>query len=205
MTLIEVAIALTLTATIVMAVAISAQSASRSYQGEGLRSTVDTQAHRALDFVTRELAEAERATLNPFPDPALASDSLTYRKSLGFADGAALWGPWMQLSTQLEAGEIDDGLDNNRNGLADERVLVWTERLGQADQRQTIRVHAIAELAEGELANGMDDDGDGLDDEPGLVFSIDRDVLTVQLTLARRDAQGRTVTKSVLTAVRVRN
>lgn len=205
LTLIEVTIAISLLATIVMAVALSTQSASDTYQTEGLRATVDTRAHHVLDLVARELAEAERGTLTPDPLPALAGSTLTYRKSTGFAAGGATFGPWMRFALELEPGEVVDGLDNNGNGLADERMVAWTRNVGAFDEQRVVIAHRIPALLEGEVANGADDNGNGLDDEPGLVFSIDRDVLTVQLSVTQRDSQGRTFTKTVRTSTRVRN
>lgn len=205
LSLIEATIALSLTATVIAAVALSAQSASDTYQTEGVRAAVDTRAHHVLEQLVRELAEAERATLAPDPLPALATSTLTYRKSTGFAAGAATFGPWMRVELQLEAGEVLDGLDNNGNGLADERALVWTRNVGEADEQVVVLAHRISSLLEGELPNGADDNQNGLDDEPGLVFSIDRDVLTIQLSVAQRDSQGRTFTKTVRTSTRIRN
>jgi len=203
--LLELTIAMTLMATIVTAVALSTQTASDSYQSEGVRSSVDTRAHNQLELIARELAEAERATLAPDPLPALASSSITYRTSTGYAGGGPTFGPWMRFALELEPGEIDDGLDNNGNGLADERVLIWTRNVGAADEQRIVRTHGITRLAEGELQNGVDDNGNGLSDEPGLVFSIDRDVLSIQLTLRQRDSQGRTFIRTARTATRVRN
>jgi hypothetical protein len=106
---------------------------------------------------------------------------------------------------ELETGEQDNGLDDNGNGLVDEGVIVWTENPGLVDERRVIRSHWVREYLEGELPNGLDDNGNGLRDERGLCFSIEGDVLTIRITLERRDDDGRIHTKTVQTSVRVRN
>ncbi len=50
--------------------------------------------------------------------------SITFRRNAGYAAGAVQLGNTITWQTELFGGELDDGLDNNANGLVDERQLV---------------------------------------------------------------------------------
>jgi hypothetical protein len=112
------------------------------------------------------------------------------------------------------AGELDDGLDNNDNGMIDEcRLVLLPDVLGGGPEIGLAGY--VTRFAEGELANGIDDNGDGDVDEPG--FSIDWEPLVVgatgdrggrivlQLTLERSSGPQTRVQRSVRTTVRVRS
>jgi len=203
-TLLETAISLTLVIVVLWALAVSSFSASNAYRVGMASAALSMQAHRALEFITRELAQAERATI-PNSDPIFGCSAAPYRLCRGANGLVPLWGPMCSVGLQLEAGEVDDGLDNNRNGLIDEQALVWTLNVGLPEQQQIIESHWIREYLEGEIPNGADDNGNGLIDERGLTFETHGDVIDVQLTLEALDPQGRVVTRTVRGSVRVRN
>ena len=104
-----------------------------------------------------------------------------------------------------ETGEIDDGLDNNGNGLVDEGRVVLTENLGGADERDRILARRVRELLEGELDNGVDDNGNGLVDEKGFSFERMGESLVIRMTMERIDVGQRTIERSAQTSVRLRN
>jgi len=201
-TLIELSIAVVLLVIMMMAVTMTTKSASSSYKQASLDENLASQAHRTMDFLGSELIDAQGGTLTPNPD---GTSSLSFRRCAGWDGEAMALGPVNTFALQLEAGELDDGADNNGNGLVDERVLVWTRNVGQPNQTQTVKSHWIRELLEGETENGDDDNGNGLDDEPGLCFALVGDVLTIRLTLERLDGEGRLQTKTVESSMRVRN
>ena len=137
--------------------------------------------------------------------PAAGTSVVTFQQVTGFAGGAAVLGNQHTLAFQLETGEVADGLDNNGNGSIDEGQVVWTQNVGQPDQQSVTLCHGVSALLQGEVANLADDNGNGLIDEPGLVFSLDGNVLVIQLSLEALDPDGRLVVKSARTAVRIRN
>ena len=108
------------------------------------------------------------------------------------------------LSFEYEIGELDDGLDNNGNGLIDEGRLVLTENAGLTNDRRVI-TRWVAELLEGELDDGLDNNGNGLVDEPGFLVERIGESLIVRVTLQKRDAEGRLMTRTARTSVRLRN
>ncbi|MCF6285986.1 MAG: hypothetical protein L3K26_12440 [Candidatus Hydrogenedentes bacterium] len=166
--------------------------------------TLAMQANRSIEFVTGQLAYAERATI-PETDPVFGDSSMDYRSCSGAVGRVLLWSPTQSIGVQLEQGELDDGIDNNGNGLIDEGRLVFTQDLGLAAEQQTTKGHWIREYLEGEVPNGIDDNGNGLIDERGLTFQTDGSTVNVQLTLEALDPSGRLITKTVRSTIRIRN
>jgi hypothetical protein len=109
------------------------------------------------------------------------------------------------FSLALEDGELDDGVDNNGNGLVDERKLLMTREPEGGEPLTSALAHGVRELAEGETANGLDDNGNGLKDEAGLSFERKNGRLIVRLSLEQRDGEGHLLVRSLQTSVRLRN
>jgi len=168
------------------------------------RQSIEGAARRTLDRLANELVSAGADTLDPVPAPPWGSDRLTFQPIDGF-DGEVVWGAPRTFTLALEEGELDDGTDNNGNGLVDERALVFTRDEGGAEELSTLWVHGVAELAQGELENGEDDNGNGLEDEAGLSFARVGNRLVVRLSLEELDDEGNHLVCTVETSVRLRN
>jgi len=174
--------------------------------GQGaLQGEVDARLRRTLARVTDELLPSGAAVLTPAAVKPAGSTTLTYRRSEGAVNGTIRWGAPQRLAFAYETGEIDDGLDNNRNGLVDEGVVVWTRDVGSPDEVSVILCHDVSEFAEGEVENDADDDGDGLVDERGFSFERTSSHVHVHLTLARLDAQRRLLTRALEVTLQPRN
>ena len=123
--------------------------------------------------------------------------------------GQVVWSPLRRLAFEYAPRVSNDGADNNSNGLVDEGRLVLTLDVGTPEERSVVLTNWVPELLEGELPNGIDDNQNGLVDERG--FCIQRvadaagDALLVRLSLQRRDANRRPLTKTIQARVRVRN
>ena len=87
----------------------------------------------------------------------------------------------------------------------DECQLVLRLDAGTAAQRDVVLCRYVREYLEGEIPNGSDDNGNGLMDERGFSADVADGVWTLRLTVERRDASGRLVTKTHETSVRPRN
>lgn len=202
-TLVEMLVSMTVLAVVVGSVLFSLNRASGVYGEAQSRDLLNAKAHRALEFVARQFMDAGRGELVPL-DPDCDSN-LTYRRADGYDGAATTFGPVNRFAFQLDDQELDDGIDNNGNGLVDEGVILWVEDDGGADERSVVRVRGVSRLTEGELPNGLDDNGNGVADEAGFHFEIEGDVLTIRLTMERLDSTGRLLTKTVETSVNVRN
>lgn len=166
-------------------------------------SDLDTQLRRTLARMGDELLSSGLGTLTPIA-PA-GADALIFRRSEGVVNGAIRWSAPQRLAFAYELGEIDDGLDNNGNGLIDEGVVLWTRDLGQPGEQTVVLCHGVSKLGLGELDNGLDDDGDGLVDERGLTFERVGRTLRVGLTLERRDSKQSVLRRSLETVLQPRN
>jgi prepilin-type N-terminal cleavage/methylation domain-containing protein len=158
----------------------------------------------ALERIARELRAASLATVSAAAPP-LGASALTYQCATGWSGGAAVLGPQAKIEWRLAPGEVDDGVDNNGNGLVDEGQVIVTEGYGTAQAVASVLCDGVARLAAGEVANGVDDNGDGLIDEHGLSFQLTGRVLTIQLTLERLDVKGSLVQRSFTTSVLIQN
>jgi hypothetical protein len=173
---------------------------------QGLSSAVlEGQARRMLERIAMEFSDVDRSSLAPNPLAPFGATSVQFARCQGFAAGAMLVGPTRRIALVLEAGELDNGIDDNGNGLIDERRVVLIPDITRPTE--TVGLGGfVRELAEGELPNGLDDNGDGLRDEAGLSFRHDGNgTITISLSLERFDARGRLVTRTLRTSVRMRN
>jgi hypothetical protein len=116
---------------------------------------IDTQAQRAMDRITMAIVGASETTLqNPKTAP-FYTDELRYKESLGIQDGSLVWSPEQQIKRESALGEVvwlespgtpqerrvvwsknvpplllkevDNGIDDNANGIIDETGLCFVK------------------------------------------------------------------------------
>jgi prepilin-type N-terminal cleavage/methylation domain-containing protein len=121
------------------------------------RETVlDDQANSVLKMIAYNIMASDRDTLAPAAVAPLTTDDIRYRVNLGLQDGAVVWKDpeeigqddadndvywrenpdaeserrvvWTRAVAPFLEGEIPDGMDNNGNGLIDEKGLSWRSR-----------------------------------------------------------------------------
>ena len=203
-TLVESLFALTLFVVLILVVAHASVRASDAYEEGSDREQLDTSTHRLLDRIVEELETAgEGVLLQALPQ--LAASALAFQEPIGFPGGDILWGPVTNIALELEPGELDDGADNDGDGLVDEGRVVWTESPGLATERSVVLGNAVSEYLQGEVANAADDNGNGLLDERGLSFAAQDDVLIIRITCQRLDDGRRLMTKTVQTSIQLQN
>lgn len=168
---------------------------------------LETRTARTLERMSREIAAADAGTMSP-ADPA-GGNWIEFRTPESTAGKTIIWGPRLRYRVELAPLELNNGVDDNGNGLIDEGVLVRIEDFGGPDERRVVLARGVAEFLEGEVANGLDDNGNGLADEGGMAFSIrtggTRDALTLRLTLQGVDASGAVLERTLETTVALRN
>jgi len=195
-----------------------AVTTSRGAYGQGMSTAaIESQARRTVDALATRLTGASASTVRvDNPAPPAAANVITWidwQSVEGYAGGPLL-SDQSRIQLELMAGEIDDGLDNNGNGMIDECRLVFIPDVFGGGPQVGL-AGFVTRFAEGEIANGVDDNGDGNVDEPG--FSFDWEPLAVgatgdrgarlvlQLTLERSSGPQTRVQRSVRTTVRVRS
>ncbi|HVS17163.1 MAG TPA: prepilin-type N-terminal cleavage/methylation domain-containing protein [Planctomycetota bacterium] len=204
-TLYEVVITVGLLAVVVAATGMVSQSTNDLANFSGEKSRTETRARRALDRVVEELAMAGRGMLTPDPAAPGWSDDVDFQCVTGTALGAPIWGTLTTLRWERDPNELDDGQDNDGDGLVDEGRLVLVRNVGGANEQTIVLCTGVAEFAEGETGAVGDENGNGLEDERGFSLQRDGELLTVRLTLQEQVEPGQVITTSVRTSIRLRN
>jgi prepilin-type N-terminal cleavage/methylation domain-containing protein len=203
-TLIESLIAVSLMGVLFLAVAQTSSRASDAFDEGNAEHMLSTSTHRCIERVANAIRFADGTLLAPELESPLGASEVAFRTPVGFNGTEVQWSS-VRITVELEPGELDDGIDNDKDGLIDEQLVVLTDNIGQPDERRLVLASSVARLFEGETLNNADDNGNGLTDETGLSFSSEGNVVTVRLTCQRRDDSGRLLTKTAITAVRLRN
>lgn len=212
-TMVEILIAALILSMMIGTIGMTMINGSQVYEQGVTSADVDGKARRLVDRIGREFMDADRSTLNltaPVAFGAVPDDGAIqadYRRAVGYAGGALQVGPLRSVRLVYAPGEIDDSFDNNNNSLVDEcRVEILPDVAGVPGQMVGL-AGFVREYQEGETQNDADENGNGLSDERGLCFTYDpaSQVLTIRVTIERLTSEGRVLTSSAETSVRLRN
>ncbi len=200
--LIEMAIAVSLMSVVLASAALVNRQGMRVFKVTQLQSNIEDRASRTASRLVAEL-ENTNAIL-PVPDPFPVSD-FVFQGIAGVVAGVVDPTDPARLFWRYSAGELNDGLDNNDNGLADEGEIVFTRNFGLPGERTIVLCRGVPELLEGETLNGADDNGNGLIDEPGFCVLQDGGMLVIRFSVAGRSTEGELTIRTMETGVRLRN
>jgi hypothetical protein len=206
-TLIELAVSSVVLSILVLAVGLAMLRTDGAFRQGVATSSCEADVRRILDRAVAELRDADRSSLALTPAPPLPSSSVDYARVTGIVAGVATLGPTRRLRWQIAAGELDNGLDDDGDGLVDEGQVELLPDVAGAPGTAIGIGSPVRELLEGEVQNGLDDNGNGLVDEPGLCITQDATTgtVTLRLTIEEMGPGRRLVTRTVETAVRARN
>ena len=133
-----------------------------------------------------------------------SSNFLEYQRPLTLSPLA--WDDTERLTFEYEPGELDDGLDNDGDGLVDEGRLIRYVDYLLPTERRIVLCSGVAEFLEGEEGGNLaDDNGNGLVDEPGLGFDIDGGTLNVRMSVAGTGPTGTEIVRTRVASVFLRN
>ena len=169
-TLLEVLIALALVGLVIANVAMVMQTGTKAYQMESSLGDLEIQADRTLDRIALALMASSRESIDPSAQAPFHASAVNYEQSLGVEDGEPVFGPaeriemtvqegrvmwrerpeepsersvvWTNWVSAFLEGEVQNGLDDNGNGLIDETGLSF-EVVGS---RVTIRLTLEREM-----------------------------------------------------------
>ena len=173
-TLIELCIALALMGILFVKLTLVLNEASKTHRKETTAMALEDQAQVVLDRISYAVIGSDPDTLLPDPEAPFFTDDIEYRLSLGVEDGQVVWG------------------DLERIGLeeASPSRLYWMKSPGGPDEQVVVWCRTVAEFFADEIENGDDDNDNGLADETGLSFVIDREKVTIRLSLERDTNDG---------------
>jgi len=204
-TLVEVALATTILVVALGSLVLFSRNSATALNSGASQAELEAELRRTLRRMSEELISSGVGEITPQPFPPEGATQLVYRRSEGQVNGRIRWSAPRRLALAPESGEVDDGLDNNGNGLVDEGRIEWTIDLGMPEERTVTLCHGVRELGRREEDNAQDDDQDGLVDEPGLAFRLEGGRLRLSLTLERMGPQRQPVAQTLETVVRPRN
>jgi hypothetical protein len=204
--LIELLIGLTMLTVVMGAIAQVGMSGTRLFREEVQRVWLEEAARTTLDRVHDELLACDLGSLSTFAAWPLWDSALTLDQpgSISRTTGTITWRS-TRIELLYEEGEVNDGVDNNGNGLIDEGRVVLIRDWNGPDERTITLCHNVRELMEGEIFNGVDDNGNGLIDERGFCLDRQDSTLNMHLSLEGSDQDGRTRVRSLETSVWLRN
>ncbi|MCE9596323.1 MAG: prepilin-type N-terminal cleavage/methylation domain-containing protein [Planctomycetes bacterium] len=165
-TLIEAMIAIALVAVVLVKVGMLAKMRSDTSAHENTELVIDDQARRVLEQISYAVMGASRERLIPDPESPIYSSELRFEVSLGLQDGKVVWGDaqwvgldkgdnqvawrerpdapderhvvWCKVVRPFLEGELMNGVDDNGNGLIDEKGLVFTLEGSKVTVRLTL-------------------------------------------------------------------
>jgi prepilin-type N-terminal cleavage/methylation domain-containing protein len=188
-TLLEMAVAAGLLAVFLGSTAFLGKSLLGAFRTETAQAQKDEALHLALDRMVQRLRTVDAEAL--LPVAVASSDWVEYQRASDHDGTNVIWGPLERLLFERDDGELDDGLDNDGDGLVDEGRVVWVREPGAPDERRNVLATGVPETGMGEIAgNAADDDGNGLEDEGGLAFEVVGGRMRIALTLVWLDEGG---------------
>lgn len=205
-TLVELAVSVVILSLVVGSVALLGTSNQRAFRVGTATAEIELLGRRAADHIVQQLMLSGTAVLDPaLTTPGSFTANLSYQRATGLGVDQPTWSNTYRLRFAYEIGELDDGLDNNGNGLIDEGRILWTEHEGEANERTTTLCRFVREHLQGETPDLDDDNDNGLVDEPGFVIERKGDALVLRLTLEAPLPEGGVQTRTIETSVKLRN
>lgn len=206
-TLVELVVAASILAMVLGVPLLLLRTSRRVQETHTVRIQLQSIARRTLDRIAQRL-EASGTSVIPQAavPPGMWTTIVDYRPATGWLDGAVVWGPAERIQLADDPADPPDGIDNDRDGLIDEKRVVRILDFGGPGQRTEVLCESVREWLEGEIpGNGLDENGNGLIDEPGFVFTFEGDRVVVWLTLEKRDGSGFRVIHTASRVIAFRN
>ena len=204
-TLVEVVLVVALFGAVLGSVIAVLRSSTRACQVGSTSGHLEALVNRTLDRIAERLQASAHTTVTPSLSTPFSSPTIDFQRTTGYAGGVVAWSPAERIAFQYRPGELDNGVDDDRDGIVDDGQVVWTQDVGLASQSSMPWADGVTEFLQGEVQNNLDDNRNGLVDERGLCFAVDAASAVVRLSLQARSANGVLVTKTIGKRVFFRN
>lgn len=204
--MVELMLALSILAMLIMAVTQSGASVTRLFSVSVSRVSIEQQLRQSMGRISDELRHASLESFDALGTAPLWSNATGFDRIEGI-DAVHGEGQWrsMRLELRLGMGETDDNTDEDGDGLVDERRLVLVRDFGGPDELELTLLRGVPELFPSESPNGLDDNGNGLLDETGFALFVEDGALQILLSKSGLDSDGRLITRSIRSAIILRN
>jgi len=195
-TLIEILISVTVIGVTLGSVIMSMGQGAAAWQSNMAAGTLDAKTERTLSRIIRYLESASGDNIQPDLGLTPLSSWIDFQEITGYGGGAVSLSETSRIQLEIAPGEIDNGADDNGNGLIDECRVVLIRDPG-GDETQVVIANGIREYLEGETGAVGDENGNGLFDEPGLCFDLEGNTLNIRITLEKVGPSGRLLTRTL--------
>lgn len=167
---------------------------------------VENKLGRSLQRIGDELRSvADDSIWEDLEGMAGPSEQLTFQSVVSLDGGVATLGPIVRIGAELDTSEMLDNIDNDGDGLVDERVLYLTRNLGEADEQRVLLCRNVTEYYVGETLDNTDENGNGLVDEPGFHIARQGDRLFVRLAVRVERSDGQSFEREGEISIEIRN
>ncbi|MFT7678177.1 MAG: prepilin-type N-terminal cleavage/methylation domain-containing protein [Planctomycetota bacterium] len=204
-TLVEMTIAVSILGVALTSAAMVSKTGGDAHQTNAAVQSLENSLSQSISRIAGELALSGMDHLDPDPIEGLPYQDLDYQVVVGYTDTAPDLSVTRQIVAEAEAGDANDGIDNDGDGLIDERTLLMVRDVGLATERRVVLCNGVLEYLEGETFDGADENGNGLEDEPGFHLERNGDVITIRLSVGKQGPGGVTLVRTAELDVRLRN
>ncbi|MEM7310751.1 MAG: type II secretion system protein [Planctomycetota bacterium] len=187
-TLVELLIVLALLGIILVKATMVMTATTDVVQRESSAMMIEDHARVVLDRIALAIMACDRDSLAPILTPSHSTE-VSYTFSLGVEDGAVVWADPENIAL--------DGAAANQ--------VVWKQSPDLPEERKVVWSNLVRPFLEGEVVNGVDDNGNGLVDEEGLTFYVEKNRVTIRLSIEVPGEEGQPAIQTVETTVTVRN
>ncbi len=184
--MVEMVVALALLSSIIGSIFYVLESTTQAFRTGSTVARMDSD----MEYVLQKACDALRSSdIAPAPDGT--EDELNFQRAIGVDDaGTTVLADPERIFFLYDDGELDNGLDDDDDGLIDEGNLYLVHDPDGAAQIELL-ARDVVEAPPGErLGNGADDDGNGLVDDRGFSVVQEDGRLTLRITLERVDPSG---------------
>ena len=210
-TLVEVMITVTIMGLLLGAVGMFQLRSQDSFKQTSAQARAESLGRQAIARMMEELTGVSSSLFVQDPTSSLGSDTLVFQRPTNASSavsnvGTVTWSTQTRLSLVMDDGELDNGVDDDSDGLIDERKLVLTRDVNTASPMSVTLCHGVPEWFPGEAGgNAVDDNGNGIVDEKGFNVRRVGDLLYVRLAEQVPYSDGRVATCTVDTALVLHN
>jgi type II secretory pathway pseudopilin PulG len=187
-TIVEVVIAAAILGLIVLNMSMVMKTSSAAYGTGVFKSVLEDQAELTMDRIELAVMSSSEKAISPQNAAPLSTPVLDYESSLGFQEGKLVSSDPERIQFLPTTGQV-----------------VWSQNPGLPEERSVVWSNWVPFHLEKEIANGTDDNGNGLIDETGLAFDKSGPKVNINLTLERKDSEGKVHTKTSKSVVTCRN
>ena len=191
-TLIEALIAMTVFLLITLNVKLVVGAGQSAASAGAFMMSIEDELNLTVDRMSLALMAADSSEVDGYGLAPVSSETVRYQTALGMDDGRVVHGPLEDLR-YIRTAEDQGRVEWRENpGTDEEWKVVWSKHVPIAHK---------AEI----LDNFEDDNGNDLQDEGGLAFTMLGRVISIHLTVAREDDDGRQLSRNKRSVITCRN